>query len=195
MNHLILYAHPNPNSFNHAILETVQSELAHQGHEVRVRDLYQLKFNPVLSGDDFVAFQQNRLPADIEEEQQHITWAEHIVVVYPVWWAGLPAILKGYIERVFSYGFAYKYGEQGNIEQLLNGKAALLISTHGNSEENYRQSGMYEAMKKTSDYGIFEFVGMKVLAHSFPASVTTVDDAARKSMLSEVQQLLKQLHA
>ncbi|EJW14475.1 NAD(P)H-dependent oxidoreductase [Paenibacillus alvei] len=193
MRHLIIYAHPNPNSFNHAIMEIVQAELEDQGHAALVRNLYEMEFNPVLSAKDFELFGQHKLPSDIEEEQGHVAWADHMIMVYPIWWASMPAIMKGYIDRVFSYGFAYRYGADG-IEKLLKGKSALLLSTHGNSHEQYEQSGMYESMQQTTDNGIFEFVGMKVLAHRFFASVTTIDEEARRQMLISVRELLQKLH-
>ena len=71
-----------------------KSELEEKGHEVRVRDLYELNFNPVLGASDFISFSQGNTPADIKEEQEHISWADSITFIYPVWWAGLPAILK-----------------------------------------------------------------------------------------------------
>lgn len=98
-----------------------KSELEGKGHEVRVRDTYELNFNPVLGASDFISFSQGNTPEDIKEEQEHISWADSITFIYPVWWAGLPAILKGYVDRVFSHGFAYAYGENG-IEKLLSGK-------------------------------------------------------------------------
>ena len=69
MKHVIVYAHPNTESFNHAILETVKSELEGKGHEVRVRDLYELNFNPVLGASDFISFSKGNTPEDIKEEQ------------------------------------------------------------------------------------------------------------------------------
>lgn len=83
--------------------------------------LYELNFNPVLGASDFISFSKGNTPEDIKEEQEHISWADSITFIYPVWWAGLPAILKGYVDRVFSHGFAYAYGENG-IEKLLSGK-------------------------------------------------------------------------
>ncbi|MDM5190603.1 NAD(P)H-dependent oxidoreductase [Bacillus sp. DX4.1] len=192
MKHLIIYAHPNPQSFNHAILETVQGQLEEKGHEVRVRDLYALNFNPVLATDDFISFSQGNTPAEIEEEQKHIAWADNIIFIYPVWWAGLPAILKGYVDRVFSHGFAYAYSENG-IEKLLNGKKGLLLSTMGNTKEAYTANGMFEAMKKTTDAGIFDFTGIETLEHTFYTSVPSVDDAARKQYLEEVKELVNRV--
>ncbi|PEK36914.1 NAD(P)H dehydrogenase [Bacillus pseudomycoides] len=192
MKHLIVYAHPNPQSFNHAILETVKDELEEKGHEVRVRDLYELNFNPVLAASDFVSFSQGNTPADIKEEQEHITWADNITFIYPVSWAGLPAILKGYVDRVFSHGFAYAYGENG-IETLLSSKKGLLLSTMGNTKEAYTASGMFDAMKKTTDAGIFEFTGIETLDHTFYTSVPSVDDGARKQYLEEVEEVVNRL--
>ncbi|WJE52354.1 NAD(P)H-dependent oxidoreductase [Bacillus cereus] len=192
MKHLIVYAHPNPQSFNHAILETVKAEQEGKDHEVRVRDLYELNFNPVLSASDFVSFSQGKTPANIQEEQEHITWADSIIFIYPVWWAGLPAILKGYVDRVFSHGFAYTYGENG-IEKLLSGKKGLLLSTMGNSKEAYTASGMFDAMKKTTDAGIFEFTGIETLEHTFYTSVPSVDGDVRKEYLEEVKAVVNRL--
>ncbi|PFW89867.1 NAD(P)H dehydrogenase [Bacillus pseudomycoides] len=192
MKHLIVYAHPNPQSFNHAILETVKDELEEKGHEVRVRDLYELNFNPVLAASDFVSFSQGNTPADIKEEQEHITWADNITFIYPVSWAGLPAILKGYVDRVFSHGFAYAYGENG-IETLLSSKKGLLLSTMGNTKEAYTASGMFDAMKKTTDAGIFKFTGIETLEHTFYTSVPSVDDGARKQYLEEVEEVVNRL--
>lgn len=189
MKHVIVYAHPNTESFNHAILETVKSELEEKGHEVRVRDLYELNFNPVLGASDFISFSQGNTPEDIKEEQEHISWADSITFIYPVWWAGLPAILKGYVDRVFSHGFAYAYGENG-IEKLLSGKKGLLLSTMGNTKEAYTAGGMFEAMKKTTDVGIFEFTGIETIEHTFYTSVPSVDDSVRKQYLEEVKDVV-----
>ncbi|MGG2094753.1 NAD(P)H-dependent oxidoreductase [Bacillus sp. S13(2024)] len=192
MKHLLVYAHPNPQSFNYAILETLQGQLQEKGHEVRVRDLYAINFNPILAANDFISFSQGNTPADIQAEQEHITWADVITFIYPVWWTGLPAILKGYVDRVFSHGFAYAYGANG-IEKLLTGKKSLLLSTMGNSQENYDASGMFEAMKKTTDAGIFDFTGIETVEHAFYTSVPSVDDATRKQYLEEVKELVNRL--
>lgn len=117
MNHLIVYAHPRKESFNHAIMETAVQGLQEKGHEVVVRDLYAMEFEPVISNSEILG----GIGEDIEQEQEYLKWADVIIFIYPIWWTGLPAIVKGYIERVFTYGFAYRYvnGEQMG---LLKGK-------------------------------------------------------------------------
>jgi NAD(P)H dehydrogenase (quinone) len=130
MKHLVVYAHPHPESFNHAIMETIVQTLENKGHEVVVRDLYALDFQPVLKPEDTDAMKSGHIPEDIKTEQEFITQSDVITFIYPIWWAGLPAIIKGYVDRVFSYGYAYAYGEEGII-QLLKGKKGLIINTHG----------------------------------------------------------------
>ncbi len=183
---LLVYTHPNPQSFNHAILQTVQQALEKKGHQASVRDLYAMKFQPVLTGEDIAALRSGKIPADIAQEQEEIRSADVIGFVYPVWWTGLPAILKGYVDRVLSYGFAYAYGANGNIEKLLTGKKGFLISTHGTPSDIYESIGMLESMKKTSDTGILDFCGIETVGHLFFGSVPQVDDNTRRSMLTEV---------
>jgi NAD(P)H dehydrogenase (quinone) len=91
-----------------------------------VRDLYGDNFQPVLTTNDFEALQSGNLPADIEREQQNITDANYIWVVFPVWWTNMPAILKGYIDRVFLNGFAYTMKGDQPIG-LLHGKKVVII--------------------------------------------------------------------
>ena len=97
MNHLIVVAHPNSDSFNHAIVQTTVHALKAKGHETVVRDLYTLQFEPVLSLEDFNSLRAGQIPDDIKAEQGFITSADVITFIYPIWWTGLPGILKGYV--------------------------------------------------------------------------------------------------
>ncbi|MEO5360926.1 MAG: NAD(P)H-dependent oxidoreductase [Nitrospirota bacterium] len=186
MKHLIVYSHPNPKSFNHAIREKLEAELKALGHEVRVRDLYAVNFDPVLKPSDFELIQAGKAAEDVKVEQDHITWADVISFIHPVWWTGLPAIFKGYIDRVFSFGFAYKIDETG-ITGLLNGKKVLIINTTGAPEEMYAKSGMFNSMLQTSDDGIYRFCAMEVLKHMFFTSIPYITDVERTAMLEEVR--------
>lgn len=190
MNILIVYAHPNPKSFCHAILDTVQQALIAQGHEVHVRDLYALNFNPILSGADFVSFKSGKIPTDISVEQVEIRWAHIIVVINPVWWTSMPAILKGYFDRVFSYGFAFGAGTDGRVKGLLADKKVFIFNTMGNSREMYDQSGMFKSMIQTISQGVFEFSAMHVLGHHFFTSVTSSTPQQRESMLKEAEAIV-----
>lgn len=187
MRHLIVYAHPNPDSFNHAIMETVVHTLKNKGHEVTVRDLYEIDFQPVLKRQDTAAMKAGQTPEDIKTEQEFIAQADAITFIYPIWWTGLPAILKGYVDRVFSYGFAYAYGEQG-IDKLLKGKKGLIINTYGSPKEIYDQIGMTAGLKITSDTGIFEFTGIEPVDHLLFGSVPSAGEAALKDILKQVEE-------
>ncbi|WP_312304427.1 NAD(P)H-dependent oxidoreductase [Chryseobacterium sp.] len=166
MRHLIIYAHPNDESLNHSILNTVTKHLESQNHEIITRDLYKISFDPVLSLDDMQRQFTGEAAEDIKREQDHISWAEQITFIYPIWWTGLPAIMKGYIDRVFSYGFAYRY-DQGVQKGLLKGKSTVIINTHGKSHEEYNRVGMDKALELTSDHGIFIYSGLNVIRHFF----------------------------
>ncbi|ROH90240.1 flavodoxin family protein [Chryseobacterium cucumeris] len=166
MRHLIIYAHPNENSLNHHLLNTVIETLQSHNEEIIVRDLYDIGFNPVLSLNDIQGQRMGKLSDDVKTEQDHISWAEQITFIYPIWWTGLPAMMKGYIDRVFSYGFAYRY-DQGIQKGLLKGKKTVIINTHGKSYEEYEKTGMDKALTLTSDNGIFIYSGLEIIRHFF----------------------------
>ena len=193
MNHLIVYAHPFEDSFNHAILESTVSALESKGHTVVVRDLYAIGFNPVLSPIDFKELRSGNIPNDIATEQEFIKNADTITLIYPLWWTSLPAILKGYIDRVFSYGFAYQYTSEGTVEGLLSSKKGFMITTQGTPNMYYDASGMTNSLKQTTDVGIFGFCGIKILDHLFFGGISSSDDATRKEMLKTAEAKIKEL--
>jgi NAD(P)H dehydrogenase (quinone) len=193
MKHLIIYSHPNPNSFCHAIQETYLNELKSRGCDIRVRDLYAIQFDPVLRGSDFEALEQGRTLRDVEIEQGHVRWADSLTFIYPLWWTALPAVLKGYVDRVFSLGFAYAYDENGP-KGLLQGKKVYMMTTMGAPESIYEQIGMFKSMKQTIDEGIIEFCGMESLGHKYFGEVPKVSDEARHAMLEEVKQTVLKIH-
>lgn len=188
----LIYAHPNPKSFNHAIKEEVLNLLNSKGLQYQLRDLYALNFNPVLSAKDFETFLSGDVPEDIKKEQEIIGASDLLVFIYPVWWTGMPAILKGYIDRVFSYGFAYEERD-GELVGLLSDKKAVIINTLGASELDYRPSGMEDCLIKTTDIGIFKFCGIEVLKHLFLYSVPYITEDERKAMLERVKKELEEV--
>ncbi|QWK12706.1 MAG: NAD(P)H-dependent oxidoreductase [Aquificota bacterium] len=181
----LIYAHPNPNSFNRAIRDKVLEYLGSKNISYTLRDLYALGFDPVLSSKDFESLSAGKVPEDIAREQEIIKGSQLLIFIYPIWWTGMPAILKGYIDRVFSYGFAYEERD-GELVGLLSDKRVIIINTLGASEEDYRPSGMEECLKKTTDVGIFKFCGMQVIKHIFLYSIPYVSDEERRSMLEGI---------
>jgi NAD(P)H dehydrogenase (quinone) len=159
MNVLVVYTHPYNKSFNHALKDATVSELESAGHTVRVLDLYESGFNPVLSGADLQSFRTGEYPADIAEAQDHLKWADHWVFIYPIWWTGMPALLKGWVDRTFAYGFAYAYGDSGIVKKLED-KKVLLVNTAGTPDAYYQH--MIPALALTSATGLFEFCGVTV---------------------------------
>ena len=190
MNTLVVYAHPNLASFSNGVLKTVVETLESKKHTVTVRDLYATNYNPVLSGQDLAGIYSGNLPKEIADEQALITKADLLVLVYPLWWTGLPAILKGWVDRTFTYGFAYKVGANG-IEGLLKGKKALLITPHGTPKEYYEPSGMFNSLIQTQDKGIFAFSGIET-EHLFFAVMGT-EQAQREAYLLEVKSKIEAL--
>lgn len=166
MRHLIIYAHPNENSLNHHLLSTVVETLQAHDQEVIVRNLYKISFDPVFSLTDMQGQRMGKVSEDVKIEQEYISWAEQITFIYPIWWTGLPAMMKGYIDRVFSYGFAYRY-DQGIQKGLLKDKKTVIINTHGKSHEEYEKTGMDKALTLTSDNGIFIYSGLEIIRHLF----------------------------
>lgn len=184
MNHLVIFCHPSPASFNRAIADSVEAVSAALGHDTSCRDLYGLAFNPVLSRTDMDGAGA-KVPADIRQEQECITWADMLTFVYPVWWAGMPGMLKGYIDRVFCRDFAFRLHD-GAAQGLLGGRKVMIFNTTALPSSVYSSQGMHEAMALTTDTGIFGLCGMEVLHHAFFGSVDTVGDETRRSYLAEV---------
>ncbi|NIB41621.1 NAD(P)H-dependent oxidoreductase [Pseudomaricurvus alkylphenolicus] len=189
MKHLIIYTHPNPESFNHAILETVVETLDKQGHEFRVADLYRDKFNPVLAAEDFIAFSKGETPRDIQEYQDLIQWADNLIFIYPTWWFDRPAMLQGWIDRVLSHGFAFLEDANG-FEGLMTDKSASVYITFGGKEEDIATQIGLETITGAMTLGTLELVGMSPVSVYPFYEVPTTSDENRKTMLESVRQSL-----
>lgn len=123
MNVLIVYAHPEPLSLTGSLKNFAVERLTQAGHQVQVSDLYAMKWKAALDADDSLegpatarfdpsldsqrAFANGMQSADIAREQQKLRWADAVLLQFPLWWFSMPAILKGWVERVYAYGFAY----------------------------------------------------------------------------------------
>ena len=191
MKSLIIYAHPNAASFNHAIMETISEELKGSNKDFNVRDLYKIGFNPILSAEDLVAIQNGTVPDDIKTEQNYIRSADTLIFIFPIWWSSMPAMLKGYIDRVLSLKFAYDITADG-VVGLLKGKKTFIVSTTGASKEDYEKMGAFKMMNMSMDMAIFQFSGMKVIGHKYFSSVPNVSDQDRKQMLEELRLLVRE---
>lgn len=186
MNHLVITCHPRSSSFVRAIADTVEAVSEALGHDTRCRDLYALGFEPVLRATGLDALAAGTVPQDILHEQEFLQWADVLTLVYPIWWAGMPAMLKGYIDRVLCPDFVFeRIGHAGRGP--LAGKKVLIFNTTGAPTAFYADQGMHQAMSTITDTGIFEVCGMEVLHHAFFGGVTTISEEERRTCLANVE--------
>ncbi len=188
---LVVYAHPNPQSFNHAVLEEFTKGLKDGGHTFEVVDLYAIKFDPCTKLEDLTQFTGGQMPRDVLDQQEKVAAADGLVFIFPRLDWTYPAILKGWIQRVFSYGYAYKYTEKG-VEGLLHPNKALLISTTMAPEEFYETSGVEDAYKKISNTTLRDYSGIANVDHVTFYALTSVDDETRKKYLETAHRLGKE---
>lgn len=190
---LIVLAHPNPESFNHAISKTVEERLVKNGHLVRVRDLYHMGFDPVLSLEEWKRYdtQSGETPEDVKAEQSEIRWANHMILIYPTWWWSPPAMMKGYLDRVFTPVFAFEADVEG-IWGKLKDKTVSIIQTTGADETFIKEKGMDESVRKLMGIGIFGFCGMQVANHEFLMGITGKSYDELKGVLAEVDAMVSE---
>jgi NAD(P)H dehydrogenase (quinone) len=187
MKAVLLYSHPNPQSFNAAILDAVKDELGRKGAEIKVKDLYAMNWNPVLSAGDFQQMAAEGQSPDVAAEQADIKWTDLVVIISPIWWYSVTAMMKGYVDRVFSQGFAYEYRQDG-VHGLMGGKKVLIITTSGADQGAAKASGMDQALQTSLVDGFCGFAAAKRLNCY---AVPTVSDAERKQMLEQVRQFVR----
>ncbi len=185
---LIVYAHPNPSSFNHAILEHCSLGLQEAGHEVRVKDLYAENFDPVLRAEELAALQAGNIPAKIEQQQADLLWAEGLIFIYPLWWYGCPAILKGWFDHVLTNGVAYTYSRDG-LKGLLKHQRAVVLMTAGSSEKFFRDTDADQLIHRPVTDGTLAFCGIQDVYHRIFYAVPGLSEQARAAILTEVAQL------
>lgn len=164
MNILIVLANPKERCFSRDACAILMQECRARGHEVVLRDLYAMGFNPVASAADITGNLRGEVAADVAEEQAHVRWADVIAFIHPIWWIDRPAILKGWIDRVFALGFAYGYAPNG-AKGSLAGKKGLIISSAGSTQEHFDESGKMAAIDVAQRVGTIEFCDMEMLGH------------------------------
>lgn len=124
---LLVFGHPNPDRFCAALARSYVEGALASGHKVRELVLHRLQFDPILHAGYRA---EQPLEPDLQQAQSDLRWAEHVVFVYPVWWGGVPALLKGFLDRVLSPGFAFRYRAGSSLwDRLLSGRSARLIVT------------------------------------------------------------------
>ncbi len=192
MKHLIIYVNPEVESFSHRILETVKDYSLEKGHEVEVRDLYAMNFNPVLSLKEIKALDKDgSVPDDVKQEQKYLDWAEVVTFIYPIWWE-IPAMMKGYFDRVFSYEYAYVYTEDGP-KGLLGDKKVFRLNSMGTHREVYEENGLRRDYESVIDEGILQSTGMKVVESRLFGPSPRKNKELGDKYLEEVKSIISQV--
>ncbi|MBS7231230.1 NAD(P)H-dependent oxidoreductase [Flavobacterium psychroterrae] len=182
-NILIINGHPNPSSFNFAIAESYLKGAIASGAEVDTITVASLNFNPNLQ---FGYQKRTELEPDLLESWEKIKKANHLVWIHPVWWGGLPAITKGFIDRLFLPGMAFQYRENSVWwDKLLKGKTAHIITTLDQPSWYYRffygRPSVNQLKKST-----LEFSGVKPVKVTYIGIIKGSEDTQRKKWLEKV---------
>ncbi|WP_017904710.1 NAD(P)H-dependent oxidoreductase [Pseudomonas asplenii] len=165
MHSLIVVAHPNPDSLTHAIAQHVAQGIVASGspHTLEWADLAAEGFDPRFNRADQALFmKQASVPADVAAEQERLNRADALVIVYPIYWWSFPALLKGWIDRVFSMGWAYEESGNGKVVKKLQRLQVHLVAVGGADEGTFTRHGYASAMKTQIDHGIFDYCGAPV---------------------------------
>lgn len=183
---VIINGHPNKASLNFALAEAYKKGAEKSGAEVKEIVIANLEFNPNLQ---FGYQKRTELEPDLVKAWEIIQWADHLVWIHPVWWGGLPAITKGFIDRLFLPGMAFKYRENSVWwDKLLKGKTAHIITTLDQPGWYYRLFYGRPSVNqlKTST---LEFCGVKPVKVTYVGIIKTSDEKQRSKWISEIQML------
>jgi NAD(P)H dehydrogenase (quinone) len=189
----VILAHPNQGSFNHAIADTVMVTLRQNGHGVYFHDLYAEGFNPVLHYDEI--HRDAVLPENITRYCEEIAAADGVVFIHPDWWGMPPAILKGFIDRVFRPGITYRFLEgdagEGIPAGLLRAKAALVLNT-SNTPSQREQDVFGDPLERLWKDCICGFCGIPLFRRRMFGVIVTSSREQRKEWLAEVHDLVQE---
>ena len=149
----IVFAHPSQRSFTYRVLQSFTEGLKERGHTFEIGDLYEMAFETDLDAHEYA--RETGLdpgapvPVDVRAEHQKIENADAITFIYPVWWSDCPAKLKGWFDRVWSYGYAYSYDESGaHSTGEIDIDRALVICPAGHTEEHLEEIGIAQSMRR-----------------------------------------------
>ncbi|MER7400429.1 NAD(P)H-dependent oxidoreductase [Streptomyces sp. NPDC000151] len=214
---LWLYAHPEHRSLNGRLKDDGIAALRAEGHEVRVSDLYAMKWNPVVDADDYghdpadrldvanhsrEAYESGRLAPDIAAEHEKLDWADTVIVQFPLWWYGMPAILKGWFDRVFVKGFGYGVSDEATGRTLrygegrLAGKRAMVVLTVGARERELGPRGInggLDAILFPLQHGTLWYAGMSVLPPVLVAGANRFSDERYAEAAARLRERLSTL--
>ena len=210
---LIVHAHPEPESFNGAMTREAVAVMSTAGHEVAVSDLYAMRFDPVSDRRNFktvkdeVRFDQqdeeeyaaeyDGFVLELQAEMDKAAWCDALIFQFPLWWLGMPAVLKGWVDRVLAAGFAYgggRYFDRG----MFAGKRAMCSVTVGGSAEAYSEVGIYGPIHPILfpiHHGILGFVGFTVIEPFVVYGPSRMSAEQRRACLDDYRERLLNLES
>lgn len=166
MHLLTVFAHPFQDKYLSAVMDAFHAPLLGAGHEIDVLDLHTERFDPRFTAEDHAHFWGGPIPPEIAAAHARVNAADKLAFIYPVYWWGMPALMKGWIERVFTQGWAYKFGDgiedrgKGAKASLLGNKPTVLIGVAGSKQATYEKYGYDDAMRTQIDVGTFAYCGI-----------------------------------
>jgi NAD(P)H dehydrogenase (quinone) len=172
MKHAVIVAHPDAHSLTRSIAEAYEKAIKALGQQVVVRDLYQMGFDPCLKAAEIPKPAGFKFEADVVAERKLLADVDVFALVYPLWFNAPPAILKGYVDRVFSMGFGYEPG-LGGAESLLDGKKLISFSLSGAPEQWVRDTGALQALTTLFDSHLCAMCGLQMVDHVHTGGVVS----------------------
>ncbi len=165
MKHAVIVGHPDSQSFNLTIAKAYCDAVRSCGHEAVLRDLYRLNFDPVLKNGELPTAGKASPAEDTSIERKIVGDADVFAFVYPLWFYAPPAIVKGYVDRVFSMGFGFGPIRGGRNQPLLTGRSMISFTSSGAPEEWVRREGALAAIRSLFDDHLAGVCGLRVLDH------------------------------
>jgi putative NADPH-quinone reductase len=184
----IIQGHPDAQArhFDHALADEYAKGCEDGGHEVRRIEVAQLQF-PLLRTKE--EFEKDRPPDSITEAQDAIAWADHLVIIYPLWFGSMPALLDAFFEQTFRPGFAFEYDEPGRFpKKRLTGKSARIVVTMGMPAFVYRWFFLSHGLKNLQR-NILGFCGISPVRSTIVGSIEGLSERQRDNWLDEMRGL------
>lgn len=185
MNLLVILAHPRPGSFNHTIAQSIVNTLRSREQNVIFHDLYREKFEPILRSGEIDGHGVDPI---IDRHCRELAAADGIIIVHPVWWEQPPAILKGWLDRVFQPGLAYDF-TSGHGVGLLNAQFAMVFNTSSTPEET-RRVVYGDPLKTLWGKSVFGFCGVKRFDYRMFPEIQNSTPGQRDMWLQEILDVL-----
>jgi NAD(P)H dehydrogenase (quinone) len=193
MKHAVIFAHPKLESLTATVAQTYAAEARELGHEVVVRDLYRMNFDPCLKAEEIPTEEGYRAAPDVVAERQVLEHADVFVFVYPFWFNAPPAILKGYVDRVFSMGFGYE-PMAGGTTSLLDGRRLISFTTSGAPDRWVQSTNALTTLIAGFDNHLAAVCGLTVADHVHFGGITpVVTEAWIAQIQADVRKAARQL--